>query len=166
MAHTGSTRPTRLRTLRSRGRYEYVWRPRENTARRSSAIKAWSIVLPAWRARTDDGQTSTLLCLLLPELRVRTVTPPARLITEPEPEPHGSIASCRCAGPRDGPCDREWFLNRKGRSPGKAGLDTPGPAIGPGADSRVPRSGDDCRKSHLTTFPLGSSERVQYRCRC
>ena len=39
------------------------------------------------------------------------------------------------------------------------------PAIGPGAHSRVPGSGDDCRKSHLTTLPLGSSERVRYRCR-
>lgn len=38
-------------------------------------------------------------------------------------------------------------------------------AIGCGTQSSIPRSGDDCRKSHLATFLLGSSDQVQHRCR-
>ncbi len=61
-----------------------------------------------------------------------TYLSPSRLITEPEPEPHGSIASCHGAGPRDGPCDREWFLIRQRRPTRKAGRAQPALQLAPG----------------------------------
>ena len=121
--------------VRSRDRYEYVWRRRETRLRgRSSAIKARSIVCLRGK-RGDDGdqralrETGYVLC---------TVPVPLKAHRRPEPEPHGSIASCHGAGPRDGPCNREWFLIRQRRPTGKAGRAQPALSLAPRADSRVP----------------------------
>jgi hypothetical protein len=57
---------------------------------------------------------------------------------------------------------RSGMVPERARSaPGRPGQSVAGRAIGPAAHSRVPRSGDGCRKPHLATLLLGSSERVR-----
>jgi hypothetical protein len=76
------------------------------------------------------------------------------------------IRSCnktRSMGRSHAPCDRRWFLigqSQEGWPASRAECSLE--SIGRGNASRIPRSGHGCRKSHLTTRPLGSSDRVRY----
>jgi hypothetical protein len=133
-----------------------------NTALKSPAIKkpGRSLARVA-SARTDHGQR----CSGAARSGVRTQyipgPSPSRLITEPEPEPHGSIASCHCAGPRDGPCDREWFLIRqRADASGKAGLTRPGLPLAPGHTAASPdqamTAGNHISRPSRWVHPSGS----------
>jgi hypothetical protein len=72
----------------------------------------------------------------------------------------------RCPGQRDEPpCNRERFLNGQRRARARQGGAPPASPLAPGHHSRDPDQAMTAGKSHLTPFPLGSSERARYRCR-
>lgn len=63
-----------------------------------------------------------------------------------------------------GPCHREWFLTGQRQPPSKARTERGQPCHWLRGRQPRPRIRRWLQKSHLTTLPLGSSERVRYRC--